>query len=134
MTPGPEWDEMVRGFIREPEWIMDGNYGSSLHERIPAADTVVFLDMPRWLCVCRILRRRVRYYGRSRPDLDPGCPEKIDREFFSWVFHWHRRNRPRVLERIAEHGPGKTVVTLRPRREVRAWLDRVSCDPPADPS
>jgi hypothetical protein len=36
---------------------------------------VARLPMNRWL----------RYRGQSRPDMAPGCPEKIDWEFLQWI-------------------------------------------------
>ena len=50
-------------------WIIEGNYGSTLSERIARADTVVQLDFPIPLCLWRIVKRVVTHRGRTRADM-----------------------------------------------------------------
>ena len=57
--------------------VMDGNYGGTLEPRLARYDTVVFLDRSRLLCLWRVVRRKLAYHGRSRPDMAPGCVERI---------------------------------------------------------
>ena len=57
---------------------MDGNYGSSLDLRLPRADTVLWFDYPRHVCLRRVFWRIATTYGRVREDLAPGCPEQLD--------------------------------------------------------
>ena len=54
-------------------------------ERLDTADTVVFLDFNRFICLFRVIKRYLNYRGRSRPDMGEGCPEKLDAEFLRWV-------------------------------------------------
>jgi hypothetical protein len=49
----------------------------------------------------------VTTYGRVRPDLGEGCPEKVDLEFFRWVWNYHARSRPRVETVLAKHLPDR---------------------------
>ena len=67
-----EWRETVRALAQRDEWVMDGNYTRTLDLRIPAADTVIFMDFPPITCVWRVLKRRVRYRGGTRLDMAPG--------------------------------------------------------------
>lgn len=73
-TPDAEWRATVARLVAEGEWILDGNYGSTLDARLEACDTVVFLDVPRVICLARVLSRWLRLRGRARPDVGPGCP------------------------------------------------------------
>src|SRR5258708_28824070 len=45
-----EWREKQCGVLGGDAWIADGNYHETLDLRLERADTVVFLDMPWWLC------------------------------------------------------------------------------------
>ena len=65
-APPDAWRTRVEELIQRPTWIMDGNYGSTLEPRLAAADTVVFLDTPRLVCIGRVLRRWWRHRGRAR--------------------------------------------------------------------
>ena len=91
-------------------WISDGNYVSRTFDlRLPRADTVIFLDQPRWLCVFRILWRWLTSFGRTRPDLAEGCSENFDWAFFLWTWNFKRKSQPRIL---AVAGSYPTPITL----------------------
>ena len=120
-TPLREWGPAVERVLEGEAWIVDGNYGGTLERRLAAADTAVFLDLPRWLCLWRVVRRRVRYAGRSRPDVAEGCPERLSWDFVRWVWRYPEARRPGVLARL-EAAEGVRAVRLQSRREVRSFL------------
>lgn len=120
-TPEDEWIEIVRRETARDEWIMDGNFGGTREMRMQACDTVIFLDMPRWLCMYRILKRSFIYRRDTRPDMAEGCRERFDLEFMLWVWNYPRRSRKRVeaeLERFRQ----KKVVILRSKLDVDQFL------------
>jgi adenylate kinase family enzyme len=117
-----EWLQTVTDLVNRDSWIIDGNYGGTLELRLQKCDTIVFLDMPRLLCLWRIVKRYVRYRRDVRPDITEGCFEKLDYEFVSWVWNFPRRSRPKVLKLIGKHGEGKRVVWLRSNRDVEKFL------------
>jgi adenylate kinase family enzyme len=84
-TPADEWQGVVERLLARSSWVMDGNYGGTMAVRFEAADTIIFLDISRWVCLWRVLVRMLRYRGRTRPDLPEGCPEGFDWEFYKWV-------------------------------------------------
>jgi adenylate kinase family enzyme len=51
------WREKQCGVLAGDAWIADGNYTETLDLRLERADTVVFLDMPWWLCAGRAFLR-----------------------------------------------------------------------------
>lgn len=120
-TPRDEWERVVEGLIAQPRWVMDGNYGATLDMRLAACDAVVFVDMPRPLCLWRILKRRVRHWGRSRPDVAPGCPERVTWEFVRWVWTYPKRRRAGILERLRGL-TGRRVFVLSSPREVERFV------------
>ena len=121
-TPPEEWTQIVTDLINRDSWIIDGNYGGTLELRMQRCDTIVFLDMPRLLCVWRIVKRNFRYRRGVRPDMAEGCREKLDPEFVSWVWNYSRRTRPKVVKLIREQANGKRVVWLRSNAEVNKFL------------
>ncbi|HVF68055.1 MAG TPA: DNA topology modulation protein [Pyrinomonadaceae bacterium] len=121
--PRDEWAARVDELLKRDAWIMDGNYGGTLERRLAACDTVVFLDLPRVLCLWRVVSRSLRYRGRTRPDMAEGCPEQLTWEFLRWVWTYPRRRRAGVLKRLGELGAGQKAYVLRSRREVRRFLE-----------
>src|SRR4028119_1383871 len=71
-TPKPEWAERVAELVKRDEWIMDGNYSGTFDIRIKACDTLIFLDMPRLVCLRRVVKRWLDYRHRTRPDMAAG--------------------------------------------------------------
>jgi adenylate kinase family enzyme len=123
--PQDEWAQTVAQLIADEQWIMDGNYGGTLEQRLAAADTVVFLDLPRLLC----LRRRIRYHGRPRPDMPPGCPEQLSWQFLRWIWSYTSTRRPGILRRLSDLKPGQRTVILRSAGAVERFLQSIPAAP-----
>ena len=121
-APDPEWDRTIDELIARDSWVMDGNYGRTLPKRLAAADTVVFLDMPRLVCTWRIVKRRFSHLGQTRPDVAPGCPERMTWEFVHWVWTYPSRRRPGVLRQLDVLSRDKRVIVLKSANEVSRFL------------
>ena|SRR5215469_13758330 len=85
-------------------WVSEGNFvGRTFDLRMPRADTIIFIDQPRWLCVSRILWRWLTAFGRTRSDMAQDCFEKLDWDFFLWVWNFERDSQPRTLREAARY-------------------------------
>jgi adenylate kinase family enzyme len=121
-TPKDEWEKIVAELTARDKWVMDGNYGGTMEMRLAACDAVVFLDLPRTLCLRRALWRWLRYAGQTRPDMAPGCPEQMSWEFVRWIWTYPIDRRPQIVKRLAELPAGTTAIVLRSRKEVSRFL------------
>jgi adenylate kinase family enzyme len=88
--------------------VMDGNFGGTLDLRLAACDTVIFLDRPPIVCLGRVIKRRMRHRGESRPDMTPGCPERLDPGFLLWIAFYRLRRRKAILQKLAVAAGGGT--------------------------
>ena len=132
-TPNEEWDAIMVELCRRDAWVMDGNYGRTLPQRIAAADTIVFLDYPPILCVGRAIKRGLMHRGRTRPDMAPGCPEQLpDLTFLRWIWTYRERRRPGILRQL-ESARHARVIVLRNDREALNFTASLpaSGEPPA---
>jgi adenylate kinase family enzyme len=121
-TPKDEWDNLMKNLVSEEEWIIDGNYGRTLDTRLNNADTIVFLNMPMYLCIFRIVKRRFMYHGKSRPDMDEGCPEKLDINFIKWVWGYNKNQKPRILKKLNKLPNKKKVIIFNSSSEVDKFI------------
>ena len=126
-TPKEEWKERVSREIERPEWIMDGNFGGTREMRMAAADTIIRLDLSRWLCIYRILKRTLLYRPGSRSDMAEGCHERLDMEFILWVWNYPRRSRKNALAEMEKFSE-KDIIILKTPREVEQFLQRLSSE------
>jgi adenylate kinase family enzyme len=110
-------------------WVADGNYhgklGLSVLER---ADTVVFLDLPYWLTLRRVVRRTLRR-SITREELWNGNRESFRNAFSRqsivwWVVRQHGKYREKWPARYATL-PHLRVVRLHSAREVREFLQSI---------
>jgi len=124
-TPIDDWVTRVRDLAAADHWIIDGNYSGTFESRLTRADTVIFLDLPRRICLYRIIKRRIQYAGTNRPDMGQGCPEHIDLTFFRWIWNFPRRRRPHVLAALLRLPASTRIFRLRSTRDVTAFLQGV---------
>jgi adenylate kinase family enzyme len=97
----------------------------TLDLRLNACDTVIWLDLPTWVCLLGALERYLRYRGRTRPDVGEGCCERLSWAYLRWIWSYRRRRRPGVLEALRKLPPSKEIVVLTSRREMARWLQQV---------
>ncbi|MGK6313801.1 AAA family ATPase [Neorhizobium sp. DT-125] len=116
---------LIRELIAQDRWIMDGTNTSTFDIRVPRSDLVIWVRMARLVNVWGILSRWVKHLGRTRPEMAPGCPERVSWEFFRFVWTWEEKFAPRVLAGLEKYAADKPVLVLKSRREVRDLLDLI---------
>jgi adenylate kinase family enzyme len=127
-----DWISTVDQLLAGEAWIMDGNFGGTLERRLAACDGVIFLDVSPWICLWRVLRRRIQHHGRARPEMPAGCHERLSWEFLWWILSYPAKRRPAILRRLAELRGERSVFILRGARAIESFLQApVSA---ADPS
>jgi adenylate kinase family enzyme len=124
-TPKDEWRLKVGELCAGDSWLMDGNYSGTMDIRFAACDSIIFLDLPRAVCLWRVLKRVVTYRRSARPDMAEGCRERIDLKFLYWVWSYPSRRRPKILARLDELAVGKQIYILRSNAEVEKFLAEV---------
>ena len=117
-----QWKLIHDNLCTESEWILDGNYSSTMDVRLKACDTVIFIDFPRQLCLYRVLKRFLKYRGRSRPDMTLGCAERVTKEFLIYIWMYPKARRPGILKKLENMKPEKSVYILTSPQEVRDFL------------
>lgn len=104
---------------------MDGNYGGSMDIRFQRADTVIFLDRYTLICLWRITKRILRYYGKTRPDMTDGCNERFDWEFYHYVATFNLRRRRGILKKLAALPDNVKVITIQSDQQAEHWLQQL---------
>lgn len=124
IRPAEEQEGIVSEFMAShTAWVIDGNYSKLLYERrMEEADIIIELVFGRISCLCRVVRRYLKYRNRTRPDMAAGCSEKLDREFIMWVLRDGRTSGTRARYRnVASKYRDKTVI-LRNQRQTNRYL------------
>jgi adenylate kinase family enzyme len=122
-----EFRERLTEVALQPRWIVDGNFPSHLVElRRDACDTVIWFDLPRRTCMLGIMKRIASSYGQVRPEMAEGCPEKIDFEFFRYVWTYRRQQRPKLLNYFEGLRADQSLVCFTDRAQANDYLTEIA--------
>ena len=108
--------ERLSKVLSGSEWIIDGNYASTMELRMKECDTVVFLDYPTEICLSGIEERR----GKMRADI-PWIETEPDTEFVEFVKSYNEKSRPQVMELLDRYSH-KNIFIFKRRAEADEFL------------
>lgn len=109
--------------IKADEWIFDGRFALSSAHRLARADTVIYLDMPTWLRVLRVIKRTFTSFGKIRLGSAHGCPERFDWKYLKWVAQYEQRgDRTKALAFLKVIPVGIDVFHFKSRNQVSRYV------------
>jgi len=125
----PDWKQKPRSVrigilqecVRKRQWIIEGTYLDSSEPRLDAADIIIFLDIPFFICLYRIIKRHFKCQGRHRHDLKEGCPDKLTLTRILKVLIFPIRGR-RTLNNKLYNYESKQIIRVRSAKEVDNFL------------
>ena len=126
------WKTKMNELVSQANWIIDGTFEGTLPLRLAQADLVIFLDLPLWRCLWRIIMRDIkRYRGqhdtlplkiRNQPHTPKGGESII--HFWLYVALFPLRRRPNILSQL-KNTP-HLIVILHKHSEIENWLKTFS--------
>ncbi|MBQ8931920.1 MAG: adenylate kinase [Ruminiclostridium sp.] len=104
--------------MQSEQWIIDGNYGSTIELRLNACDTIFFLDYPTDVCLEGISERR----GKARSDMPwiEGTDEE-DADFIGFVRNFALQSRPDILNLLNKYSD-KNIYIFKSRCDADRFL------------
>jgi len=109
--------ERLSNVLHKSEWIIDGNYASTMELRLRACDTVIFLDYPLDVCLAGIRERR----GIPRADMPWTEVDEVDVEFIEFIKNYDSQSKPKVLELLNKY-PNKDIYIFKSRSSADDYL------------
>ena len=104
--------EIVRKFMKNDSWIIDGNYREFYQEeRLEEADKIIFMNFSRITCFKQAFMRYLKSRNKVRESMAEGCIEKFDFEFVSWILKDGRtKNHKKHFSNICRKYNHKTMI------------------------
>jgi len=118
--PKEKFTAIQEDLVAGPQWVIDGNFASTLPIRLRRADTAVFLDLPAITCLWGIAQRRIRHGGGQNDAT--GVYDRIHWGFIKYVWKYRTTMSPRVRALIDEHAGHADVYILRSRHAANRFL------------
>ncbi len=122
------WQEKMKELVQGDEWIMDGNYGGTMNIRISRADAIIFLDVPTFTCLSQALRRTIRHWGNTRPDMTAGCNERFSWSFLHYILNYRRTRRSDIMRKLDEVKASSKIYVPKNRLEINHMLAEFESD------
>ncbi|WP_335872667.1 topology modulation protein [Bacillus sp. 2205SS5-2] len=123
-----EFSTKQKEIVEKDVWIIEGNYRSTNHIRIPHADTIIYLELPLYLCLFRVIKRYFTNIGQNRPDMGDGCTEKLDWAFLKFIYttyHPRKEKMEELFQKFLEGDPKRRVIKLTTRKEIRQYSPEI---------
>ena len=124
-TPPEEWKQTVTELAQKDKWIIDGNYGGTMDIRLKRADTVIYLDVSTATAIFRMLKRTIKYYGETRPDMPEKCPERFDWPFFNYVLNFNKTRKQKILDKIHGQADSKAIYILQSNKAIQGFFENI---------
>ncbi|UTR09764.1 topology modulation protein [Evansella sp. LMS18] len=124
-APEEEFVNAQKEITAKEKWIIEGNYSSTLSVRTDPADTIFFINQPLYKCLYRVMKRRIQFHNKSRPDIARGCPEKLDWKFIKFIIGTYKRRKeslPEHFRKISMEDMNKSVYIFENDREMESFL------------
>ena len=120
VVPREEFLEKLHQIMAQKQWIIDGNYASTMEMRMQVCDTVIFLDYPPELCLAGAQERK----GKARPDLPwVESNDLDDSEFMEYIRKFHELNRPTILSLLEKYSD-KEIIIFHSREDAEIFLQK----------
>ncbi|MFT4416451.1 topology modulation protein [Fredinandcohnia humi] len=117
-----EFTAAQENIIEKESWIIDGNYSNTFDLRVQHADTIIYLELPRYVCLFRVLKRWLMHLGKKRPDL--GCTEKLDWEFIKFIWTTYKPRIHKMQQRLEKLSQEKNIIVLKGTKEINHYFNR----------
>lgn len=104
-------------------WIIDGNYISTMEQRVKLADTIILLDLDSELCVENALSRSKK---ERQADMAAGFDvSKISQEFLDYIAKFKETTLPRIMELFERYKDEKQFIILKSYAEIDEFYNNL---------
>ena len=112
-----EWKQTVRDLVAQEKWIIDGHYNSTLDIRMPRADTIIFFNFNKILCLYRVVKRTL---SRTQPfDKAEGNFNHISWNLIKKIIIFDRN---KMLKMLEQYKDTKKIFVVKNKKEAENLL------------
>lgn len=114
-----EFEKKLGEIIKQPQWIIDGNYLRTLQLRFEHCEQVFFFDIPVDVC----LEGAAARVGTAHEDL-PWVETEFDEDFRQYIMDFPQYQLPVIYDLIEQYKNSRRIVIFRSREEANAYLEK----------
>jgi adenylate kinase family enzyme len=123
-----EWEELINNLIKEDKWIIDGNYPSTIKIRLKRADTVIFLDTPRYKSVWNITQRFfINKFGLIPKETPTNSKFRYLFQTYKRVCRMNRKRKGKYYKDL-NHLDKQKLFVFKSQKQSQIFLDNLKID------
>lgn len=110
--------------MNNDKWIIDGDFikSKSFEVRLNKADTIIFLKFSKIKIYYRLLKRAIKYFNKTRPDMAGGSKKHINWHLLKFIYNYPTNN---IHKKILEYTKDKNVFVLNNFKEEKDFLNNI---------
>lgn len=113
-TPEEVMINKIKQVIMKESWIIDGFYPGTFDIRFKHADTIIFLDLNRLLClynaISRTLKSKLKIHNPDKINHNPDF--LFDFMFYYRIWTFKNKIKPLIIEKIVKASDTKNIIIL----------------------
>ena len=116
-----EWKQTVKDLVSKDRWIIDGHYNSTLNIRVPRADTIIFFNFNKFLCLYRVCKRAM---DKTQPfDKAEGNFNRLSWNLIKKIIIFSKK---KVWKHLDPHKDTKKIFVVKNSKEAEELLKKFS--------
>lgn len=93
-----ELKQKLESIVVKEEWIIDGNYSSTLSMRLKYATKVIWIKEPRVKCIVRVIKRYI--YSLFKREHIGENPKTLSFEFIKYIWDFPKNNEQFIIQEM----------------------------------
>jgi len=100
--------EYQKEFMKQADWIIDGNYGGTFPIRLPQADVIIWLKISKAKTIYRVIKRSLAYRldHNNRAEMPEQFSEHFDHdywEFLKFIYSYDENKTAKMIDQYKSH-------------------------------
>jgi len=105
------------------DWIIDGNYITTMEQRIILADTIILLDIDSNICVQNAISRSKK---ERQEDMAVGFDvSKISQDFLNYIAKFKETTLPKIMELYEKYKNTKRFIILKSYKDIDDYISKL---------
>jgi adenylate kinase family enzyme len=117
--------KILEELVQQEQWIIEGAYLRISKPRLNTADTIIFLDIPDYLCLIRTFLRYFKDREQFCPDLPDRCSRNLTPRRILKVVAFRIRHHKELSQKMRKYESSKNIIWLRSPKEVKNFLAKL---------
>ena len=127
-TSKEEWIKIQKNILAKKEFIIDGNYLSSLEMRLKSAELVIYLDKSLISCLLGFFKRTIKNFFKIEINLPKRITNKLTEngmlDFCKYIINFHLHEKYKLNNLLEKYKNNIEIVIIKNRKDIKTFFER----------